>query len=327
MIREKLADGWLKDLLIRRGPLVLFALLLAYLAIFAKGFWAASNLEASLIQAAPIAIVSYGLAVVIIGGGDDIVVGGIDLSLPASAALGTAILAEGLANQGWSLWFSLLVALAVALLVGLVNAILVSGVGLSAILTTLATYATVVGIIRVYTSNRRITVGGPTIEFLREGRVLGIPVPVLIMLAAFVVFYFIVHRTKYGMRLQAVGGSAEAARTSGINPNRYLASAFPLAAVAAAIATVPLVARGSGMSPGIDEQLMIDMVLAAFLGASFSARNVVTIYGALLGAVLVALLSNGLILLRVDNSWIDGVKGALILIVVASASLQNRVKS
>ncbi len=326
-MREKMADGWLKDLLIRRGPLVLFALLLAYLAIFAKGFWTASNLEASLIQAAPIAIVSYGLAVVIIGGGDDIVVGGIDLSLPASAALGTAIVADGLANQGWSLWFSLLLALAVALLVGVINAILVSGVGLSAILTTLATYATVVGVIRVYTSNRRITVGGPTIEFLREGRVLGIPVPVLIMLAAFVVFYFIVHRTKYGMRLQAVGGSAEAARTSGINPNRYLASAFPLAALAAAIATVPLVARGSGMSPGIDEQLMIDMVLAAFLGASFSARNVVTIYGALLGAVLVALLSNGLILLRVDNSWIDGVKGALILIVVASASLQNRVKS
>ncbi len=327
MIHSKPTEGAFKRFLIRRGPLVLFAVLLGYLAVFAKGFWTAANFEASLIQAAPIAVISYGLAVVIIGGGDDIVVGGIDLSLPASAALGTAIIADGLANHGWSLWFSLLIALGVALLVGVVNAILVSGVGLSAILSTLATYATVVGVIRVLTSNRRITVGGPTIEMLREGRVLGIPVPVLIMLVSFVFFYFIVHRTRYGMRLQAVGGSAEAARTSGINPSRYLASAFPLAGVAAAIAAIPLVARGSGMSPGIDEQLMIDMVLAAFLGASFSARNVVTIYGALLGAVLVALLSNGLILLRVDNSWIDGVKGALILIVVASASLQNRVKS
>jgi len=66
------------------------------------------------------------------------------------------------------------------------------------------------------------------------------------------------------------------------------------------------------------------MVLATFVGAAFSPRNVVTILGAMLGAVFVALLSNGLILIRVDNSWIDGWKGVLILIVVSAAALQNR---
>ena len=83
-------------------------------------------------------------------------------------------------------------------------------------------------------------------------------------------------------------------------------------------------ARGSGMSPGIDERLLVDMVLATFVGAAFSARNVVTVLGSMLGAVLVAFMATGLILNLVDNSWVDGWKGLLILLVVIAAALQTR---
>ncbi|MFU8839817.1 MAG: ABC transporter permease [Nitriliruptoraceae bacterium] len=313
--------------LLRRGPLVMFGIVLVYIASQSSAFLSSTNLLSSLVQAAPIAIVSFGLAAVVMGGGDDVVAGGIDLSIPAGAALATAILSDQLTNAGAGLPRAFLLAAMAALVVGVVNAFLITVVGLTSILSTLATYATVVGVVRVLTENRRINVDHPTILFVRDERLLGIPMVVVLMLLAFAGFAFLLHRTPYGMRIQAVGGNRDAAETSGIRPRPYIASTFLLGGLAASVAAIALTARGSGMSPGIDERLMIDMVLATFLGATFSPRNVVTVPGALLGAVLVALLSNGLILLRIDNSWVDGMKGVLILVVVASAALQNRERS
>lgn len=310
--------------LVRRGPLVLFGLLLGYLAVRSPAFLTTSNILASLVQAAPIAIVAFGLAAVVMGGGDDVVAGGIDLSIPANAALATAILSHQLTNEEASFAWALTVALGAALLVAIANIVLVTVVGLTSILSTLAMYATVVGLTRVYTSNRRINVDDPTVLFVRDARPLGLPMPVWLMLGALIGFGLLLHRTAFGMHLQAVGGNQEAAATSGIRPRPHIAASFLLAGVSAAAAAVLLVARGSGSSPGIDERLLVDMVLATFVGAAFSPRNVVTVPGAMLGAVLVALMSNGLILIRIDNSWIDGFKGVLILVVVAAAALQNR---
>ena len=85
-----------------------------------------------------------------------------------------------------------------------------------------------------------------------------------------------------------------------------------------------LIARGSGISPGIEEQLLLDMVLATFVGAAFSPRRVVTVPGAIAGAILVKALGNGFQLLNVDIFKIGILKGGLILIVVASAALAGR---
>lgn len=311
-------------LLVSRGPLLLFAVLLTALAIGSPTMVSAQNITSALIQASPIAIVAIGLSLVVIGGGDDVVVGGIDLSIPAGAALATAIISDQLTNRDASFIYAVALGILAAITVGAVNAFLVTVVGLTPILTTLATYASVVGIVRTLTANRRINVEDPTILWIRDSDLGGVPVPVLMMLLVFLGFGFLVHRTAYGMKLQTVGGSVDAALSVGLKPRPYVASSFIWAGFAAGIAGILLVARGSGMSPGIDERLLVDMVLATFVGAAFSARNVVTVLGAMLGAVLVAFMSTGLILNRVDNSWVDGWKGLLILLVVIAAALQTR---
>ena len=81
-----------------------------------------------------------------------------------------------------------------------------------------------------------------------------------------------------------------------------------------------VLARGSGSSPGSEESLLLEMVLATFLGAAFSPRRVVTVWGAILGAVLVSALSVGFISIGVNVFWTGCIKGGLILLVVASAS-------
>lgn len=318
--------GRVRGFLIRRGPLLLFAALLIYLALGSPTVLSSGNITSSLVQAAPIAVVAFGLAVVVMGGGNDAVAGGIDLSIPGAAALAAVVISDRLTNGGWSFVPAFLLGLLIAVAVGIVNAALVAFVGLTPILATLATYVSVVGVARVVSQNRRINVTDPTILAIRDGEVLGVPAPVILLAVIFLAFLFLMHRTAYGQRIQAVGGSRDAAISSGISARRLTASTFLVAGVAAGIAAILLIARGSGSSPGMDERLLVDMVLATFVGAAFSPRNVVTIPGALLGALLVSFMSNGLILNRVANSWVDGWKGALILLVVSAAALQNREK-
>jgi len=314
----------LKGSLIRRGPLLLFGLLLVVLATGAPAIVSATSISAILVQASPIAIVAFGLAVVVIGGGDDVVVGGIDLSIPAGAALSAAVISDQLTNRGSSFTQAFVIGLVAALSVGAVNAALVTVVRLTPILATLAVSASVVGVIRVLTTNRRINVEDPTILWIRDTSILGTPIPVIIMLMTFGLFGYVVHRTRYGMKLRTVGGNLDAALSVGLKPRILISSTFMWGALAAGLAGVLLVARGSGMSPGIEERLLVDMVLATFVGAAFSSKNIVTILGSMLGAILVSFMATGLILNRVDNSWVDGWKGVLIMLVVTAAALQTR---
>ena len=312
-----------RGLLARRGPLLVVLAMTAYLAVTAKGFLGLPNITASLTQAAPVALVAVALAVVVIGGGDDVVVGGIDLSIPATAALATALVSDQLTTFGTPFAAAFALGLVVTIAFGLLNAVLVGWVGLSSILATLAVYVAVVGITRVVSGNRRIDVSDPVIVMVRDTRVAGIPLAAVLMLLVAAVLIFVLSATPYGRRLQAVGGNRDAAAFAGIPTRRYIMSTFVIAGVVAGLASVLLIARGSGSSPGIDERLMVDMVLATFLGAAFTRRGTVTVGGSVLGALFVALLSNGLVLSRVANAWVDGFKGALILLVVAAAAARK----
>lgn len=314
----------LRKFAMRRGPILVILLLLGYLALQSPLVLSANNIWSSLVQAAPIAVVSFGLALVVMGGGNDAVNGGIDLSIPAGAALATALIADHLTNRGTPFLLAFALAIVAAVAIGCVNAMLVSRVGLPPILATLGTYVSVVGITRVVSQNKRINVADPVILWVRDGKILGVPAPAVLMVVLMVLVWLLGHRTALGMRIQASGGSRDAAESAGINVRRTVAYTYVIAGLIAGIAAVLLLARGSGSSPGVDEQLLVDMVLATFVGAAFSPRNVVTVPGAMLGAILVALLSNALILNRVSNSWVDGWKGVLILIVVIAAAFQTR---
>ncbi len=310
--------------LIEYGPLILFGSLIIYLAVFAPYFLEWHNITTIFRQTVPLAILCFGLATVIITGGDDVVVGGIDLSIPAASVMAAAVCSVMLVKVGAGLALSLGVAVGAAIAVGALNAILVVVVGLTPLLGTLASSVAVVGIANLITAHRRINVNHPFINMIRDDSFLGVPVAVIIMLVVFAAVAFFIHRTRWGMRMQAVGGSRDAAEISGIKPAGHIAQSFIIASMCAAVASVTIIARGSGSSPGTEEALMIEMVLATFVGAAFSPRRVVTIWGAFLGALLVNALSNGFALLRVDIFWVGGIKGALIIIVVATAALQKK---
>ncbi len=307
-------------------PFLVFILMLGYLGYSAPNLLTAESIDLILRQSVPTVVVCLGLAVVVIAGGDDVVSGGIDLSIPAAAVLAAAIIADQLTNHGTAFVPALSMAMCAAMLVGVVNAFLVVRVGMTPLLATLATSVATVGITKVVTASRRINVDHPTIVGLRDNELYGLSVGVLLTMVLVVIFYAAVHRSKWGMNLQAVGGNRDAADISGIPVRRMLAQSFVVASMAGGLASVFILARGSGSSPGSEENLLLEMILATFLGAAFSPRRVVTLWGAVLGAVLVTALSIGFKSIGVNVFWTGCIKGALILFVVATAALATGKK-
>jgi ribose transport system permease protein len=305
-------------------PLVVFAGLFIYIGTQSANFLTLASLELILKQSVPTVVVSLGLATVIIAGGDDVVAGGIDLSIPATAAICAAIVADQLTNVGNPFGVAMAIALCAALVVGLVNAVLVVVIGMTPLLATLASSVAVVGVTNVITERRRIGVTDEVIVFVRDGEIFGLSAAVFLAAIIALVFFHALHRTRWGANMQASGGSREAAEISGILTRRFVFQSFVIAGVVGWLASVFVLARGSGSSPGTEENLLLEMVLATFLGAAFSPRRIVTLWGAVLGAVVVSGLTVGFISIGVNVFWTGCIKGALILIVVASAAATHR---
>ena len=305
-------------------PVAVFAGMFIFLGIEAPNLFTPFTIDLMLKQAVPTVVVSLGLAVVIMTGGDDVVSGGIDLSIPAAAIIAAAIIADQVTNHGTLLPIALVFALLAAIMVGALNAFLVVVIRMTPLLATLATSVAVVGITKVITQSKRINVTDPFIVFLRDGTVIGLSAGVVAAGLLTLIYWFLMHRTRWGMQAQATGGGREAAEVSGISTKAYQTISFFLAACTGFLASMFVLARGSGSSPGTEDNLLLEMVLATFLGAAFSPRRKVTIWGAALGAVLVTMLSVGFKSIGVNVFWTGCIKGGLILIVVASAAATAR---
>ena len=304
-------------------PLIIFAGVLVYISLNASNFLTFRNLELILMQSLPVVLVCAGLGAVVMAGGDDVVSGGIDLSIPATAVLSAGITAVML-TQGWPLLVCAMAALIACVIVGLINAALVTRIGMTPLLTTLAMFVAVIGVNNVITASRRINVDHPWIVALRSKDIVNIPLGIILVAIIVGAIYCATHRTRWGLNLQAAGGSKDAAEISGLPVRRLLAQSFVLAALTGFICGFFILARGSGISPGVEDNLMLEMVLATFLGAAFSTRRVVTMWGAVLGAVLVAAISIGFKSMGVNVFWTGLIKGSLIVAVVALSALAQR---
>jgi len=288
----------------------------------ADGFLTGNNLLNILVQGSVVAVGAFGLAVVVIGGGDDVVTGGIDLSIGATMGLAGTFVATML-KSGQNVFLAIVLTLLVALVVGGINAGAIS-LGIRPLLATLAMMGIAGSADLLISNNLQIPVTNALFVWLREGRPLGIPAPVLVLILLFLVTWIVVTYTKVGVRLYAAGGNPTAATVAGINTRKYVMYTYLFAAVCASIAGILLTARSSGSTPGAGSPLLLDIILAAFISVIFSRRLVVNILGTFVGGMFVAALTNGFTLINVPTYWVSGVKGALILLVVAVSALRTR---
>ncbi len=309
--------------LLRYGGLLILAAVFIYFAVMSPVFLTPDNLMAILMQSSVLAVAAFGASTVMIGGGTHIIKGGIDLSVGAQLGFVTAVYALMLTN-GWDPIIAIVAGTAITLLIGFANGIAVAIIGIVPLLATLAMQNIVAGTELLITNNVNVPVSSDFINWIANGEILFLPVPVAILAIAFVGFYLFVERTPLGVQIRATGGNLDAAIQSGIAVRRNVILTYVLASLAVSIAAIIVIGRISGSVRGIGPLMLLDILLAAYVSAMFSRRFVINIPGTLLGALFVGALTNGFTLVNIATYWVLAVKGILILIVVAAVSLQRQ---
>jgi len=316
--------GWL-SLLIRAGSLFAFASVMLYFAIAAPSFLTFGNIANVLEQSTILGVLSFGMTIVMIGGGSNVITGGIDLSLANNLGLCAAVYAAVLRN-GQSDTIALSLTLAAGLAVGFLNAIAVVGLGILPLIATLSVMNICAGFELVLTQNTVIPATSPLLSSLTDSGPWGISYLAWVLMAFAVILIVGVEFTPVGLRLYAVGAYREAARAAGLYVKSYLAASYLLSGICGAVGAILSVSLLNGSSTG-SGAMLLSVVLTALLGAVFSRRLVPTITGTFLSVLFIGFLINGFQLTNVSSYWVNGVEGVLILFVVAATSLVRRGES
>ncbi|MGO4295312.1 ABC transporter permease [Glutamicibacter sp. MCAF14] len=302
-----------------------YAGIAAVLLMFAFGspfFLTASNIATILTQASVFGIAGVGLAMVIIAGGDDVLNGGIDLSTGAVAGLSGTVTALA-ASAGTPGLLAVLYGVLVATVIGVINGLSVT-LGLRPLLATLATMGVAASLELVFNQNLKIAVTSGFFETARGTVFLGIPLAAWIMLLIGALGWWVYGKTSWGVNSYAVGQNPTAAQVAGLDPRKYRLASYVLGSALAGLAGTLMVARLSAAVPGIGTQILLDIILVAYMSIIFSRRRLVSVVGTVLAAVLIAALDNGLTSLGVASQWVGAAKGMLILLVLASVTLRGR---
>lgn len=309
-------------LLVRVAAYLTFALVILYFAIAARGFLTPLNLTNVVEQSAVLGLLAFGMTAVVIGGGSNVVSGGIDLSLAANVGLSGAVLAVAL-KAGYPPAAAVAMTLGTGLVIGAVNALAVVALGVLPLLATLAVMNVCAGTELVLTENTVITVDSPLTDFLSTASFLGISALAWSLVLATALFALLLQYSRWGLRLHAVGAYPDAARAAGLPVTRYMVASYLISGLCGSAAAILYVSRLSSSTPGAGDMLL-SIIVTTLMGVVFSRRLVPSVGGTLLSVLFIGLLINGFQLVNVSSYWVNGVQGFLILLVVSMTSLTRR---
>lgn len=291
------------------GPLAALVLILLVLAVTTPSFLAAENFRNIALQVAVLSIVAIGSSIVIL-------TGGIDLSPGSMIAFLSMMLAVLIKFDGMALSMAIPLAVAVGVLLGAVNGVLVAYVRIPSFIVTLAGLSAIKGL--------ALTIGGGTPVFSLSpdlgqvfyGELLGIPLPFYYVVVLYGLATLVLNHSRFGRKVYAVGGNESAARLSGIDVGRVRLVAFALAGGCAGIAAVLLAARLNSGSPNYGTLIELQAIAAAVVGGASLAGGRGHVLNTLIGALIIVLVQNGLNLNAVSTS-VQGITiGAIILLAV-----------
>ncbi|GAB49798.1 ABC transporter permease [Mobilicoccus pelagius] len=304
-----------KDWLADNGALVGLVLVCVVMFIATPAFLTVPNLLNVGVQAAVVAILAFGMTFVII-------TGGIDLSVGSVAALSSIAAGWLVASAGLPGPVALLAAPLVGLLTGLVSGAAIAYGKLPAFIATLAMLSIARGLALVISGGRPIDM--PDAVSALGGDLGPVPVPILVLLVAWAVTAFVLNRTVFGRSLYAIGGNEEAARLAGLPVKRSLAAVYALSGLFAGIAGMVLAGRLASAQPQAASGYELDAIAAVVIGGASLAGGSGKATGTLIGALVLAVIRNGLNLLNVTAFWQQVVIGLVIAAAVGIDVLRSR---
>ena len=310
------------NILSQNKSLVALVLLLAVATVRYDGFLTIRNISNILVQSSINGIISVGMMLVI-------VLGGIDLSVGAVAAL-AAVTSAQLINSS-SLLVAVLLPILIGMTVGFISGILIVKLDMNAFIATLSTQFFARGLTHVLSESKNVTVDktNEAFTFIGSGKIFGVmPVQVIIFLVVMLVMGFILTYTSYGRCIYAIGGNKEAAKMMGARVDKNTVIAYIISGGLAALAGIVLCARlGSGQpTSGIGYET--DAIAAVVMGGTLLTGGWGTMRGTFMGIITLSVINNILNLEgNLSSWWQDVILGTLVLIIIIAQSSPRRSRA
>jgi inositol transport system permease protein len=309
------------------GIFLIFAVMVLVASVLSPAFVSSTNLINIVRQMSIVGLIALGVTGVIVSGG-------IDLSSGSVVGL-TAVVAASLSQSPEAAAFfpglnlplivPVLAACVVGALVGLINGSLVAKARIPPFIATLGTYTAIRGAAMLYTGGRPISDLSDNYNFIGQGDVFGLPVPIIILIIMAVVTHILYAHTKFGKYIYAIGGNEQAARVSGIDASRYKMLIYVYASFLAGLAGLVVSSRIGSGQPGLGVGYELDAIAAAVIGGtSLSAGGIGTVAGTIIGALIIGVLNNTLDLMNVSAYWQQIIKGCIIVGAVVIDQLKHR---
>ncbi|OUP54167.1 ribose ABC transporter permease [Butyricicoccus pullicaecorum] len=310
------------------GAFIALAALVIILSLISAEFRQPSNLLNLLRQASFNGLIAVGMTCVILSDG-------IDLSVGSTFALSAVVCAE-LLMAGFPAFASIIIALIVGTLLGAISGLLVTKGRLQPFIATLITMTAYRGLAMIITDGKPISrlaanisseSGAFLFKLIGKGNIassfnpdLKIPIPAIILVLVFAIFYFILNRTCFGRRIYATGSNEKCATLVGVNTTRVRIMVYSISGFLAALAGLIMISRVDSAQPTLGDGYELDAIAAVALGGTSMSGGRGKIIGTVAGVLIIAVLNNGLNILEVTSYYQDVIKAIVILVAVLSDS-------
>ena len=299
------------------GLIAALALVLVVFSILTNGnFISRNNIINILISSAIVGMVVIGECYLLI-------TAHVDLS-PGSVAAFSGVLVSLLLRNNVPLLPAILIVVVMGLGVGFINSLLVNRLKLEAFIATLATMSIFRGLAFIICNGKAVFVTNASFLKMGSGRILGIPIPVIIFIVSYIIFMVLLDRTRFGRNVYMVGGNATAARLAGINAQNLRTKLYMITAGFAALGGIIQAGRMSSGQPMTSEGLEFDAVTAVVLGGVAMSGGVGTLSGALIGLFIMQGFNNGLMMMNVPSFWQTVSRGLLLIAALSFDYIRNR---
>ncbi|MHB1335355.1 MAG: ABC transporter permease [Candidatus Humimicrobiaceae bacterium] len=299
------------------GTFIVFIVIVVFFSLASKTFLTQDNIINILRQVSILMVVSCGFTFLVISGG-------IDLSIGSTVGLCGVVAALLISKLGVPFIIALLLTIVLGGLVGTLNGLIVTKINIPPLLATLGMMMVIRGVALIISGGKAIFDLPEGFLWLGRGYVGIIPVPVIVMIVVFLIFLFIQQKSAFSIYSYAIGGNRISARLSGIKDEYYTIITYSIVGLLTGLAGIMTASRlGIGL-PTAGEGFEFDVVIAVVVGGTSIFGGIGTLQGTLLGALIIGVLTNGMIIMNVQSFYQNVAKGLILIIAVGAETIRHK---
>jgi len=289
----------------RYGIFVGFIAVVIITSILEETFFTSANLLNIVRQNADLGVMAVGMTFVIL-------TAGIDLSVGSLLAL-TGIFCATFEHAGWPLFLIVLVTLLIGASIGFLNGLVITKGRVTPFVVTLGTMSIARGFAHIYTGAQPVSGFAETFRYIGRDSLLGVPVPIVVFLAVVLIAAFVLRYTRLGRYTYAIGSNERAARLAGINVDRFKIAAYMICGLTAALGAIMLTSRLNAAETTAGAGYELNVIAAVVIGGTSLMGGRGSVWGTLVGVLLIGTINNAMNLLLISSYWQLVVRGSIIV--------------